>query len=47
MRTVVGFAGPVVRHYHLPWLAVRRSDHLIEVLDIATGAVLRRAETGG
>ncbi|WP_439380755.1 hypothetical protein [Amycolatopsis lexingtonensis] len=41
-RTVVEFAGPVVRHHQLPWIAVQRSAHLIEVLDIATGTVLHR-----
>ncbi|MEV6901583.1 hypothetical protein [Amycolatopsis sp. NPDC051372] len=37
---------PVVRHYDLPWLAVRRSAHLIEGLDIATAVVLHHVETG-
>lgn len=47
VRTVVEFAGPVLRHYELPWVAVQRSAHLIEVLDIATGAVLHRVRTAG
>ncbi|GAA3665680.1 hypothetical protein GCM10022267_60040 [Lentzea roselyniae] len=44
-RTVVEFATPVVRHHHLPWIAVQRSAHLVEVLDVATGAVLHRLGT--
>lgn len=47
VRTVVEFAGPVVRHHELPWVAVQRSAHLIEVLDIATGTVLHRIGTEG
>ncbi len=31
MRTVVEHTGPVVRQYELPWVAVQRSAHLIEV----------------
>ncbi|WP_372664267.1 hypothetical protein [Amycolatopsis kentuckyensis] len=45
VRTVVEFAGPVVRHHELPWIAVQRSARLIEVLDIATGTVLHRVGT--
>lgn len=45
VRTVVEFAGPLVLHHHLPWVAVQRSAHLVEVLDIATGAVLHRLGT--
>jgi hypothetical protein len=45
VRTVVEFAGPVVRHHELPWVAVQRSARLIEVLDIATGTVLYRVGT--
>ncbi|GGU31187.1 hypothetical protein [Lentzea flava] len=44
-RTVVEHAGPVVHHYGLPWVAVQRSAHLVEVLDVATGAVLHRLGT--
>ncbi|WP_370961580.1 hypothetical protein [Amycolatopsis sp. cg9] len=47
VRTVVEFAGPVTRHHELPWIAVQRSPQLIEVLDIATGAVLHRVGTTG
>jgi len=47
VRTVVEFAGPVVRHDELPWVAVQRSAHLIEILDIATGTVLHRVGTEG
>ena len=43
-RTVVE-AGPVLRHYELPWVAVQRSPHLVEVIDLATGAVLHRVST--
>ncbi|MFJ1767857.1 hypothetical protein ACIOD2_46575 [Amycolatopsis sp. NPDC088138] len=47
VRTVVEFAGPVVRHHELPWVAVQRSAHLIEILDIASGTVLHRVGTEG
>ncbi len=47
VRTVVEFAGPVVRHDELPWVAVQRSAHLVEILDIATGTVLHRIGTEG
>lgn len=47
VRTVVEFAGPVLRHHELPWVAVQRSPHLIEVLDLATGTVLHRISTAG
>jgi hypothetical protein len=47
MRTVVEFAGPVVRHHELPWVAVQRSAPLIEILDIATGTVLHSVGTQG
>lgn len=45
VRTVVEFGGPLVVHHHLPWVAVQRSAHLVEVLDVATGAVLHRLDT--
>lgn len=45
VRTVVEVAGPVLRHYELPWLGVQRSPHLVEVIDIATGSVLHRLST--
>jgi hypothetical protein len=45
VRTVVEVAGPVLRHYELPWVGVQRSAHVVEVLDIATGAVLHRVST--
>jgi len=45
VRTVVELAGPVVRHYGFPWIAVQRSPWQVEVLDIATGAVLHRVGT--
>ncbi|MCS7477684.1 hypothetical protein ACFFQW_26420 [Umezawaea endophytica] len=44
-RTVVEFDGPVLIHHELPWIAVQRSAHLVEVLDVATGAVLHRVDT--
>lgn len=47
VHTVVELAGPVVRHYELPWIAVQRSPWLVEVLHIATGAVLHRVGTTG
>ncbi|MFI6099505.1 hypothetical protein ACIA8G_28445 [Lentzea sp. NPDC051213] len=46
-RTVVDFAGPVIPHHELPWVAVQRSAHLVEVLDVATSAVLHRVGTAG
>ncbi|SFQ98723.1 hypothetical protein SAMN04488564_101686 [Lentzea waywayandensis] len=45
VRTVVEFKGPVIQHYEAPWVAVQRSPHLVEVIDIATGAVLHRLDT--
>lgn len=45
VRTVAEFAGPLVLHHHLPWVAVQRSAHLVEVLDVASGAVLHRLGT--
>lgn len=45
VRTVVEFEGPVIRHHGLPWVAVQRSAHLVEVVDVATGAVLHRVDT--
>lgn len=45
VRTVVEFDGPVARHYELPWVAVQRSPHLVEIIDVATGAVLHRLDT--
>lgn len=45
VRTVIEFGGPLVLHPHLPWVAVQRSAHLVEVLDVATGAVLHRLDT--
>ena len=45
VRTVVEFDGPVVLHHGLPWVAVQRSAHLVEVIDVATGAVLHRIDT--
>ncbi|RKT54519.1 hypothetical protein [Saccharothrix australiensis] len=47
VRTVVESAGPVARHQELPWVAVQRSPRLVEVLDVATGAVLHRVGTAG
>lgn len=44
-HTVVEFAGPVLPHHGLPWVAVQRSPHLVEVVDVATGAVLHRLDT--
>ncbi|MCR3751281.1 hypothetical protein [Lentzea californiensis] len=44
-RTVVEFAGPLVPHHELPWVAVQRSPHLVEIIDVATGAVLHRVST--
>ncbi|WP_112277310.1 hypothetical protein [Lentzea terrae] len=46
VRTVVEVAGPVLRHHELPWIGVQRSPHLVEVIDIATGAVLHDTSTG-
>jgi hypothetical protein len=45
VRTVVEFDGPVLRHYGLPWVAVQRSAYLVEIIDVATGAVLHRVST--
>ncbi|WP_394621160.1 hypothetical protein JNUCC0626_19330 [Lentzea sp. JNUCC 0626] len=44
-HTVIEFDGPVARHHQLPWLAVQRSPHLVEIIDIATGDVLHRLDT--
>ncbi|WP_439656252.1 hypothetical protein ACSHWB_27910 [Lentzea sp. HUAS TT2] len=44
-HTVTDFAGPLVPHHQLPWVAVQRSPHLVEILDVATGAVLHRLDT--
>jgi hypothetical protein len=44
--TAATVAGPVLRHHELPWIGVQRSPHLVEVIDIATGAVLHRVSTG-
>ncbi|MEQ0558112.1 hypothetical protein ABJI51_03430 [Amycolatopsis sp. NEAU-NG30] len=46
-HTVAESAGPVVRHHELPWVAVQRSAHLVEIVDIATGTVLHRVGTRG
>lgn len=45
VHTVVEFDGPVLLHHGLPWVAVQRSPHLVEVIDVATGAVLHRLDT--
>ncbi|HEX8865765.1 MAG TPA: hypothetical protein VF821_08920 [Lentzea sp.] len=45
VRTVVEFAGPVALHHQLPWVAVQRSPHVVEVLDVATGTVQYRLDT--
>ncbi|MEU3642614.1 hypothetical protein AB0E59_04460 [Lentzea sp. NPDC034063] len=45
VRTVVEFDGPVLRHHGLPWVAVQRSAYLVEIIDVATGAVLHRVST--
>ncbi|MCX2947487.1 hypothetical protein [Lentzea sp. NEAU-D7] len=45
VRTVIEFAGPVSMHDYLPWVAVQRSAHLVEIIDVATGAVLHRVNT--
>ena len=36
---------PVIQHHEVPWVAVQRSPHLVEVIDIATGAVPHRVST--
>ncbi|MDX8141084.1 hypothetical protein SK854_03110 [Lentzea sp. BCCO 10_0061] len=45
VRTVVEFDGPVLLHHGLPWVAVQRSAYLVEVIEVATGAVLHRVST--
>ncbi|SDP04771.1 hypothetical protein SAMN05421507_10571 [Lentzea jiangxiensis] len=35
----------MLRHHELPWVAVQRSAHLVEIVDVATGAVLHRVDT--
>ncbi|GHH53746.1 hypothetical protein [Lentzea cavernae] len=45
VRTVAESAGTVNRHHQLPWVAVQRSPHLVEIIDIATGVVLHTLDT--
>lgn len=50
VRRVVETTEPVAVHPQLPWIAVRRSPRLVDVLDLVSGDVLaqlRAAGTGG
>jgi hypothetical protein len=35
----------LTKHHCLPWVAVQRSPHLVEIINVATGAVLHRVDT--